>query len=201
MFPHNLPCPLFACQSKLIEITQIKQKEKEIRILILGLDNAGKTTIVKRLVGEPIDTIEPTLGFQIRTLTTKPPYQIHLWDIGGQTSIRAYWRNYFERTDGLIWVIDAADVYRLQLCKQELLHILQQERLAGASVLIWANKQDVPGALTEHEIAKILALDSSPHFQNRHWQILSCSAVTNVGLENGMDWIVSDIASRIFMMA
>jgi ADP-ribosylation factor-like protein 2 len=182
-------------------IMQIKQKEKEIRILILGLDNAGKTTIVKRLVGEPIDAIEPTLGFQIRTLANRPPYQIHLWDVGGQTSIRAYWRNYFERTDGLIWVVDAADIYRLQLCKTELNRILQQERLTGASVLIWANKQDVPGALTDGEIAKILELESSIHFQNRHWQIRSCSAVTGDGLENGLNWIVTDIASRIFLLA
>ena len=61
----------------------------------LGLDNAGKTTVVKKLCGEPIDTITPTLGFQIQTLTYQG-YQLNLWDVGGQKSIRAYWRNYFE---------------------------------------------------------------------------------------------------------
>ena len=119
---------------------QIKEKEKEIRILILGLDNAGKTTILKKFCGEPIDKIQPTLGFDIQTLRFGD-YNLNLWDVGGQKSIRAYWRNYFESTDGLIWVVDSADRLRLELCRDELQKLLQQERLAGASLLIFANKQ------------------------------------------------------------
>jgi ADP-ribosylation factor-like protein 2 len=182
-------------------LKKIKQKEKEVRILILGLDNAGKTTVVKKLCGEPINTIEPTLGFQIQTLTYKN-YQLNLWDVGGQKSIRAYWRNYFEQTDGLIWVVDSVDVYRLELCRDELSHVLQQERLAGASLLILANKQDVEGALSVETIADVLQLSSSNNdqYKNRHWNILACSAVTGEGLVAGMDWIVQDISSRIFML-
>ena len=77
----------------------VKEKEKEVRILILGLDNAGKTTILRKFCGDPIDTIEPTLGFNIKTLEHRT-YQLNVWDVGGQKTIRAYWRNYFERTDG-----------------------------------------------------------------------------------------------------
>ena len=77
----------------------MKEKEKEVRILILGLDNAGKTTILRKFCGDPIDTIEPTLGFNIKTLEHRT-YQLNVWDVGGQKTIRAYWRNYFERTDG-----------------------------------------------------------------------------------------------------
>lgn len=172
-----------------------------MRILILGLDNAGKTTVVKKLCGEPIDTIEPTLGFQIQTLTYKN-YQLNLWDVGGQKSIRAYWRNYFEQTDGLIWVVDSGDVLRLGLCRDELSQVLQQERLAGASLLILANKQDVDGALSVAAIAEVLGLSSSNgQHKNRHWTILPCSAFTGEGLVAGMDWLVLDIASRIFMLA
>ena len=76
-------------------------KEKEIRILILGLDNAGKTTILRKFSGEDIDKIEPTLGFNIKTLC-HGDYTLNIWDVGGQRTIRAYWRNYFESTDGLV---------------------------------------------------------------------------------------------------
>jgi ADP-ribosylation factor-like protein 2 len=120
--------------------------------------------------------------------------------VGGQKSIRAYWRNYFESTDGLIWVVDSADRTRLQMCRQELDHLLQQERLAGASLLIFANKQDVAGALSASEISQVLGLESSEKYQNRHWHIHCCSAVTGEGLAEGMDWLVEDIASRIFML-
>jgi ADP-ribosylation factor-like protein 2 len=178
---------------------QIKQKEKEIRLLILGLDNAGKTTILKKFCGQPIDMIEPTTGFNIQTLQLAG-YNLNLWDVGGQKSIRAYWRNYFEQTDGVLWVVDSADIRRLEQCKQELLQLLQQERLAGASLLIFANKQDVAGALTSAQIAETLELDSE-QYKNRHWSIHSCSAVTGEGLKDGIDWVVQDIASRIFMLS
>jgi ADP-ribosylation factor-like protein 2 len=168
--------------------------------LILGLDAAGKTTILRKICGQPIDTIEPTLGFNIQSLEHKG-YQLNLWDVGGQKSIRAYWRNYFEQTDGLIWVVDSSDRLRLELCRQELMELLHQERLAGASLLIFANKQDVAGALSSEEIAEVLGLGVSKQFENRHWTIRACSAVSGVGLLDGMDWIVSDIADRIFMLS
>ena len=120
--------------------------------------------------------------------------------MGGQKTIRAYWRNYFEKTDGLIWVVDSSDKARLETCKMELCSLLQQEKLAGASLLILANKQDVKGSYNANEIATILGLKEDTSFQNRHWSIRGCSAVTGEGLQDGMDWIVDDIASRIFML-
>lgn len=122
--------------------------------LISGLDNAGKTTILKKLNGEDIDTIEPTLGFNINTLEHRN-FTLNFWDVGGQKSLRSYWRNYFECTDGLVWVVDSADKMRLANCKAELEILLQEERLAGATLLVLANKQDVPGALTSKEIKDV----------------------------------------------
>jgi ADP-ribosylation factor-like protein 2 len=84
-------------------------------------------------------------------------------------------------------------------CKAELEILLQEEKLAGASLLIFANKQDVPGALTAAQIAEVLGLSGSIG-TNRHWNIVSCSAFTGEGLLTGIDWIVDDIASRIFML-
>lgn len=119
-----------------------------------GLDNAGKTTILKRLNGENIDTIEPTLGFNINTLEHRG-YTLNFWDVGGQKSLRSYWRNYFESTEGLVWVVDSADKMRLDNCKAELHNLLQEERLAGATLLVLANKQDVPGALSSKDIKDV----------------------------------------------
>jgi ADP-ribosylation factor-like protein 2 len=159
---------------------------------------------LRTFCGEPIDRIEPTLGFNIQTLEYSsrngPSYQLHVWDVGGQKSIRAYWRNYFEQTDGLIWVVDSGDRHRLDVCRQELAQLLSEERLAGASLLILANKQDVDGALTAAEIVQALDLDQSDRFKNRHWSIHTCSAVTGKGLKEGMDWMVQDIGNRIFML-
>ena len=149
--------------------------------------------------GEEISTIEPTLGFNIKTLEYQG-YVLNVWDVGGQQTIRSYWRNYFEATDGLVWVVDSADRRRLEICKAELHALLQQEKLAGASVLILANKQDLQGALSVGEIAQALGLESEAFTKGRHWTIVGCSAVTGQGLEEGIGWVVKDIASRIFML-
>jgi len=174
----------------------MKQKEKEVRLLMLGLDNAGKTTIVKKFNGEDISTISPTLGFNIKTLEHRG-FKLNIWDVGGQKSLRSYWRNYFETTDGLIWVVDSADERRMEDCKRELDQLLVEERLAGATLLVFANKQDLPGALSSDEIKKALDLDS---LKSHHWLIVGCSAVTGEHLLQGMDWLIDDISSRIFTL-
>eukprot|EP00794_Sanderia_malayensis_P020262 gene20263-22247_t len=175
-------------------LKKMKQKEKEIRLLILGLDNAGKTTILKKFNGEDIDTISPTLGFNIKTLEHRG-FKLNMWDVGGQKSLRSYWRNYFESTDGLIWVVDSADKWRFEDCKAELSSLLLEERLAGATLLVFSNKQDLPGSASVEEIKNAMCLDD---IKTHHWQILGCSAITGEHLLEGVDWIVSDIASRIF---
>ena len=139
--------------------------------------------------------------------------------MGGQKSIRTYWRNYFEQTDGIIWVVDSVDRWRLEECKNQLRDLLSQEvsllfkifmynhlykkKLAGASLLIFANKQDLGGALSYEQIAESLNLDGED-ISGRHWNIFGCSAMAEDGLPEltkGFDWIVDDIASRIFMMS
>ncbi|CAB9517550.1 ADP-ribosylation factor [Seminavis robusta] len=172
-----------------------------IQFFIKGLDNAGKTTILRKFCGEPIDSISPTLGFNIKSLEHHEGYTLNFWDVGGQKSIRAYWRNYFEATDGIIWVVDSGDQFRLDQCRQALVELLQQERLAGATLIIFANKQDIEGALSSEQIAEKLGLNTSDSFKNRHWAIHSCSAVSGEGLAGGVDWLVADIAQRIFMLS
>lgn len=175
-------------------LKKMKQKERELRLLMLGLDNAGKTTILKKFNGEDIDTISPTLGFNIKTLEHRG-FKLNIWDVGGQKSLRSYWRNYFESTDGLIWVVDSADRQRMEDCQRELQSLLVEERLAGATLLIFANKQDLPGALSSNAIREALELDS---IRSHHWCIQGCSAVTGENLLPGIDWLLDDISSRIF---
>ncbi|WZZ43833.1 hypothetical protein YC2023_040092 [Brassica napus] len=156
-----------------------------------------KTTIVLKMNGEDTSVISPTLGFNIKTIIYQK-YTLNIWDVGGQKTIRSYWRNYFEQTDGLVWVVDSSDLRRLDDCKMELDNLLKEERLAGSSLLILANKQDIQGALTPEEIGKVLNLESMD--KSRHWKIVGCSAYTGEGLLEGFDWLVQDIASRIYML-
>lgn len=175
-------------------LRKLKLKEKEMRILFLGLDNAGKSSVIKAFMHQSIDDLSPTLGFEIKTVECQG-YRLSCWDVGGQSTIRAYWRNYFEATDGVVWVVDSTDRERIALCKKELDTILQQERLASASLLILANKQDIEGAMESTEIRDALDLD---RIQRRHWSIQPCSAATRTGVEEGIVWLVNDIGSRLF---
>ena len=172
-------------------LKKLKQKEKEVRLLMLGLDNAGKTTILKKFNGEDITEIAPTLGFNIKTLDHRG-FKLNIWDVGGQKSLRSYWRNYFEATDGLIWVVDSADRRRLEDCKKELQGLLQEERLLGATLLVFANKQDLPGALTCPEITDKLGLHT---IRGRTWFIQSTCAVRGDGLYEGLDWLSKSVTA------
>nr|GMC79475.1 ADP-ribosylation factor-like protein 2 [Ipomoea batatas] len=112
-------------------IRKIKKKEKEMRILMVGLDNSGKTTIVLKINGEDTSVISPTLGFNIKTIAYQK-YTLNIWDVGGQKTIRSYWRNYFEQTDGLVWVMDSSDLRRLDDCRYELHNLLKEEAFLEA---------------------------------------------------------------------
>ena len=175
-------------------IRKAKLKEQEVTILLLGLDNAGKSSVLCLLLHEDVSKISPTFGFDIRS-TELCGKSCNLWDVGGQETIRHYWRNFFEEMDGLIWVVDSADLPRLELCRTQLVHVLQEERLQGIPVLIFANKQDVPGALSVREIAASLKLDE---LGSRDWEIHGCSAHTGVGIQHGVSWLVNRICHRLF---
>jgi len=175
-------------------IRKHRRKEREMRILFLGLDNAGKTTILKRLNGEDISTISPTLGFNIKTFVHNN-YTLNVWDVGGQKTLRPYWRNYFEQTDGIVWVVDSSDRLRVNDCKTELHALLQEDRLAGASLLVFVNKQDIQGSLTVTEIRDGLDLQG---IKSHRWKVQPCSAVTGEHLVEGLDWVVNDVAGRLY---
>ena len=165
---------------------------KEVRILILGLDGAGKTTILYRLqIGEVVTTI-PTIGFNVETVNYKN-IKFQVWDLGGQTSVRPYWRRYYANTDAVIYVIDSVDRDRLQTSKDELMQMLNEEELKDAALLVFANKQDMDGALSVTEISDALAL---AELKSRTWTIFKCSAKNGTGLNEGLDWLVSAVSTK-----
>ncbi|CAM9600254.1 unnamed protein product [Chrysoparadoxa australica] len=170
-------------------LRKLKRTDQEARILVLGLDNAGKTTILKALSEEDITHIMPTQGFNIKSLM-HAEFKLNVWDIGGQKSIRPYWRNYFDQTDALIYVIDSADKKRMDETGEELGQLLEEDKLAGVPVLIYANKQDLMSALSAGEISDGLQLAT---IRDRSWHIQGCSAKTSEGLQDGIEWIISMI--------
>ncbi|KAK9470929.1 ADP-ribosylation factor family-domain-containing protein [Dipodascopsis tothii] len=169
--------------------SQLWGGDKEIRILILGLDSAGKTTILYRLqIGEVVSTV-PTVGFNVETLSYKN-LKFNVWDLGGQTSIRPYWRCYYTNTAAVIFVVDATDHDRMDTCKEELVEMLNEEELADAALLVFANKQDLPGAMTAPEVSEALGLVG---MKDRSWSIMACSAIKGEGLVDGLDWLADVI--------
>ncbi|KAK5169816.1 Arf GTPase arl1 [Saxophila tyrrhenica] len=160
--------------------------KKEIRILILGLDNAGKTTLLYRLkIGEVVTTI-PTIGFNVESVTYKN-LNFNVWDLGGQTSIRPYWRCYYANTAAVVFVIDSTDIERLETAAGELRAMLEEEELRDAALLVFANKQDQPGAKGAGDISEALRLGD---LKDRNWSIMACSAIDGRGVNEGMDWLV-----------
>lgn len=166
--------------------TRLLWSTKEIRILILGLDNAGKTTLLYRLkIGEVVTTI-PTIGFNVESVTYKN-LNFNVWDLGGQTSIRPYWRCYYSNTAAVVFVVDSTDIERLGTAAEELSAMLGEEELRDAALLVFANKQDQPGAKGAGEISEALRLGE---LKDRNWSIMACSAVDGRGVNEGMDWLV-----------
>ncbi|KAK9817934.1 hypothetical protein WJX72_004505 [[Myrmecia] bisecta] len=170
-------------------LRKLKKSKGEARILVLGLDNAGKTTILKKLSEEDITTITPTQGFNIKSLVHEG-FKLNVWDIGGQKTIRPYWRNYFDSTDGLVYVIDSSDRKRLEETGDEMARLLEEDKMQGVPLLVLANKQDLINALPANEIAEGLNLFS---IRDRPWQIQPCSAKSGSGLREGMEWLVKQV--------
>lgn len=166
--------------------------KRPMRILMVGLDAAGKTTILYKLkLGEIVTTI-PTIGFNVETVEYKN-ISFTVWDVGGQNRIRKLWRHYFANTDGIIFVIDSNDRERAIEAEEELRNMLQEDDLRNSVLLIFANKQDLPNAMSTAEITDVLKLNS---VKNRKWFIQATCATQGTGLYEGLDWLSNELANR-----
>ncbi|OXV06713.1 hypothetical protein Egran_05520 [Elaphomyces granulatus] len=163
--------------------------KKEMRILMVGLDAAGKTTILYKLkLGEIVTTI-PTIGFNVETVEYKN-IQFTVWDVGGQDKIRPLWRHYFQNTQGIIFVVDSNDRDRVVEAREELQRMLNEDELRDALLLVFANKQDLPNAMSPAEITQQLGLQS---LTRRAWYIQSTCATTGDGLYEGLEWLADTL--------
>jgi ADP-ribosylation factor protein 1 len=165
---------------------------QERRILMVGLDAAGKTTILYKLkLGETATTI-PTIGFNVETVQYKK-LEFTMWDVGGQDRIRPLWRHYYHGSDAVIFVVDSNDRDRVEVARDELHRLLAEEELRGASVLVLANKQDLPQSMPAAELADKVGLHGVKHHD---WYVQACSATSGDGLYEGLDWLADSLKAQ-----
>merc|ERR1712146_131271 len=165
---------------------------KEMRILMVGLDAAGKTTILYKLkLGEIVTTI-PTIGFNVETVDYKN-ISFTVWDVGGQDKIRPLWRHYYQNTQGLIFVVDSNDRDRIEAGREELHKMINEDELRDAVILVFANKQDLPNAMTAAEVTDKLGLHS---LRSRNWYIQATCVTTGDGLYEGLDWLSATLKNK-----
>eukprot|EP01006_Ploeotia_vitrea_P016458 TRINITY_DN47136_c0_g1_i3.p1 TRINITY_DN47136_c0_g1~~TRINITY_DN47136_c0_g1_i3.p1 ORF type:complete len:191 (+),score=22.44 TRINITY_DN47136_c0_g1_i3:70-642(+) len=170
------------------------QKE-DVRILQLGFDAAGKTTMLYKLKLGEVTTMVPTIGALVEQVQYKNLH-FQAWDLGGRDRIRPLQRHYWKATNAIIWVIDSSDVLRMPEVKDELHKILQLEELATCPILFMANKQDLPSALSVTEVVEKLELNVL-NAMERVWHIEPCCATTGDGLYEGLDWLSAAIAGKV----
>ncbi|KAK7498927.1 hypothetical protein BaRGS_00009736 [Batillaria attramentaria] len=153
------------------------------RILMVGLDAAGKTTILYKIkLNEVVSTI-PTIGFNVETVTPVKGVTFTVWDVGGQDKIRPLWRHYFQNSQGVLYVVDSADRERLVESREELHNVLSSDEMRGVPVVVLANKQDLPGAASVSEVADKMELSK---LTSRKWHIHGTCATSGDGVYEGL---------------
>ncbi|GAQ85950.1 GTP-binding ADP-ribosylation factor [Klebsormidium nitens] len=163
----------------------------EVRVLLLGLDAAGRTTTLYKLkLGEIVTTI-PTIGFNVETVTHGGT-SFTMWDVGGCDKIRPLWRHYFQNTQALIWFAHSSDRDRVDEAREEIQRLLSEEVLQDVPFLVWATKQDLPNVMTPEEVSSKLALQNL----DRPWACIGCSAFTGEGLYEGLQWIQDALRAK-----
>ena len=161
---------------------------------MIGLDAAGKTTILYKLKLNEVVTTIPTIGFNVETVEYKN-ISFTIWDIGGQEKIRRLWRHYYHNTQGLIFVVDSNDLDRIEVARDELHRLLNEDELRDAALLVYANKQDLPRAMSAAEMSEKLYLHGlRPTY--RKWYIQACCATSGDGLYEGLEWLSTVLANR-----
>ncbi|CAN6230183.1 unnamed protein product, partial [Urochloa humidicola] len=162
---------------------------REMRVVMLGLDAAGKTTILYRLhMGEVLSTV-PTVGFNVEKVQYKNVV-FTVWDVGGQEKLRSLWKMYLSNSDALIYVVDSLDRDRIGDARQEFQTIIKDPLMANSIILVFANKQDLRGAMSTDEVSEGLGLHD---LRNRIWHIQGTCALRGEGLYDGLDWLASTL--------
>uniref|UniRef100_A0A8C3VSB7 ADP-ribosylation factor-like protein 11 n=1 Tax=Catagonus wagneri TaxID=51154 RepID=A0A8C3VSB7_9CETA len=165
----------------------------EAQVVMMGLDSAGKTTLLYRLKGYELVETLPTVGFNVEPFEEPGRVSLTLWDVGGQSPLRAGWKDYLEGTDILVYVLDSTDEARLPEAVAELREVLDHPSVANVPLLVLANKQEAPQALSLPEIGDRLGLQG---FLGRSWGLRACSALTGAGLPEALESLRRLLKSR-----
>ena len=160
------------------------------KILMLGLDASGKTTILNKIKGKESVRYEG-VGFHAEILFYMRLIKIISWDLGGATRMeKLLYKYYFPNTDGIIFIIDSHDKDRFDEAIEYFQDILEADELKNFPILIMANKQDLNETLSSDEISWFL---KNEKYKDRKWSIIKTSGISGQGLEEGMQWMVSSI--------
>lgn len=159
--------------------------QKEIKMVLIGLDLAGKTSVLNRLRFGEAGTTTPTIGFNYESLTYKNT-TFDFWDTGGQDKLRNLWRHYYEEVDGVLFVVDLTDENRLSEAKDELHKAMRDIHLKGAFLCVLANKKDAENCMTLEQVSNGLQLHTLKEHQSTIFEV---SALKGVGLYDALDWI------------
>ncbi|XP_074243800.1 ADP-ribosylation factor-like protein 11 [Saimiri boliviensis] len=165
----------------------------EAQVVMMGLDLAGKTTLLYKLKGHQLVETLPTVGFNVEPLEAPGHISLTLWDVGGQAPLRTSWKDYLEGVDILVYVLDSTDEARLPESAAELAEVVNDPNMAGVPFLVLANKQEAHDALPLLEIRNRLSLE---RFQDHCWELRGCSALTGVGLPEALKSLHSLLKSR-----
>ena len=158
---------------------------KKYRILMLGLDSAGKTALLYQLkYKKEVKTI-PTISFNVETVDYKGK-NLTIWDIGGQDKLRSLWNHYYQNTDGIIFVVDSKDEGRIEEASKEIKKLVNEEALKKSPILIFANKQDLKESLAPDKITEKLGMGC---LKGRTWLVQGSEAITGRGVFEGLDWL------------
>ncbi|XP_077102927.1 ADP-ribosylation factor-like protein 13B isoform X1 [Siphateles boraxobius] len=184
----------------IVRLMSLRRKcRRKVTLVMVGLDNAGKTATVRGIQGEsPLD-VAPTVGFSKVDLK-QGKFEVTIFDLGGGKRIRGIWKNYYSESYGVVFVVDSSDVQRIQETRDTMAEVLRHPRIAGKPVLVLANKQDQDGALAEADIIETLSLEKIVNENKCLCQIEPCSAVLGYGkkvdksIKNGLNWLLNNIA-------
>jgi ADP-ribosylation factor protein 6 len=167
----------------------------QCRVLMLGLDNAGKTCILYALEnGTPLRDSKPSIGYTIKEFEKKK-CNITVWDVAGKENLRELWKHYYEKSQAVVWVVDSADESRLHESKQALTSVLNDPQLKDIILLVVANKQDLSNALKPQQIKE--KLDIEKIAKNHTWNIMGTSATpTLTGMDEGLEWVATSFKEQ-----
>ncbi|KAM9349224.1 ADP-ribosylation factor-like protein 14 [Symphorus nematophorus] len=166
-------------------------KLPEAQVLLLGLDNAGKSTLLYKLKHRMCVSTVPTIGFNVEMLEARKNRQninLTVWDVGGQGQMREHWEGFYQDCGAVVFVVDSSDRRRLEEARRELERTLRSEQLRGRPLIVLANKQDVNGALNVTELKD--RLNMRRICSARDWFVQPCSATTGVGVEEAFKRVV-----------